>query len=61
MRKENETLMQNIQHKEQVIKAYTPVLNFILWFRQENYSMPYRWLKESILLRTVFVFGTLLL
>ena len=61
MRKENETLMQNIQHKEQVIKAYTPVLNFILWFRQENYSMPYRWLKESILLRTIFVFGTLLL
>lgn len=61
MRKENETLMQNIQHKNQVIKAYTPVLNFILWFRQENYSMPYRWLKESILLRTVFVFGTLLL
>jgi len=61
MRKENETLMQNIQHKNQVIKAYTPVLNFILWFRQENYSMPYRWLKESILLRTIFVFGTLLL
>jgi len=61
MRKENETLMQNIQHKNQVIKAYTPVLNFILWFRQENYNMPYRWLKESILLRTIFVFGTLLL
>ena len=61
MRKSDETIMQNIQHKDQILKSYTPILNFSLWFRQENYTMPYRWLKESILLRTFFIFGTLAL
>lgn len=61
MRNENESIMQKIPHKWQLLKAYTPILNFILRFRQENYNMPYRRLKESILLRTSFVFGTLLL
>ena len=61
MRKSDETLTTNIQHKWQLVKVYLPVRNFILWFRQENYNMPYRWLKESILLRTVFIFWTLLL
>ena len=58
---ENESLVQNIQHKWQILKSYIPILNFTLWFRQENYNMPYRWLKESTLLRTFFIFGTLLL
>lgn len=58
---DGESLKQNIQHKWQLMKAYTPVMNFILRFRQENYNMPYRWLKESVLLRTFFIFGTLLL
>lgn len=57
----NESVKQDIQHKWQMIKAYTPIMNFILRFRQEDYNMPYRWLKESILLRTFFIFGTLLL
>lgn len=57
---ENESLTQKIQHKWLVLKAYTPILNFILRFRQENYNMPYRWLKESILSRTSFIFWTLL-
>jgi len=61
MRKEEETLTANIQHKWQLLKAYIPIVNFVLWFRQENYNMPYRWLKESILLRTIFIFWTLLL
>lgn len=61
MRSSNESINQNIQHKWQVLKSYVPILNFILWFRQENYNMPYRRLKESILLRTLFIFGTLLL
>jgi hypothetical protein len=60
MRKSDETVKINIQHKWQLLKAYTPILNFILRFRQENYNMPYRWLKESILLRTIFIFWTLL-
>ena len=42
------------------MKAYTPILNFFSWFRQNNYDMPYRWLKESILLWTIFIFWTLL-
>ena len=61
LRMDNESMRQNVQHKWQLIKSYTPVVNFILRFRQENYNMPYRRLKESILLRTIFIFGALLL
>ena len=56
----NESINQDIQHKWQILKVYAPIMNFIFWFRQENYNMPYRWLKESVLLRTIFIFGTLL-
>ena len=61
MRSENEPIVQKIPHKWQLLKAYTPIMNFIYRFRQENYNMPYRRLKESILLRTSFIFWTLLL
>lgn len=61
MREKNEPIMQNIQHKWQLVKAYIPIVNFVLRFRQEGYNMPYRWLKESILLWTSFIFWTLLL
>lgn len=61
MWEKNESIMQNIQHKWQLVKAYIPVVNFVLWFRQENYNMPYWWLKESILLWTSFIFWTLIL
>ena len=61
MRGPDESVNQNIQHKWLLVKAYTPILNFVLRFRQENYNMPYRRLKESILLRTFFIFWTLLL
>ena len=57
----NESVNQNIQNKWLLLKSYTPIMNFILRFRQENYNMPYRRLKESILLRTFFIFWTLLL
>ena len=60
MRWPNESIKQGIQQKWQILKVYTPIMNFILRFRQENYNTPYRWLKESILLRTCFIFGTLL-
>lgn len=61
MRWPDESIHQIIQHKWSILKAYTPIFNFILWYRQENYTTPYRWLKESILLRSFFIFGTLLL
>ena len=61
MRWPDESINQRIQHKWQILKAYAPILNFVFWFRQENYNMPYRWLKESVLLRITFIFGTLLL
>lgn len=61
MRKSDEKIVYNIQNKGQILKSYTPILNFSLRFRQNDYSMPYRWLKESILLRTCFIFWTLLL
>lgn len=60
MRKSDEKIVYNIQHKGQILKSYTPIVNFFLRFRQSDYSMPYRWLKESILLRTCFIFWTLL-
>ena len=60
MRKTGEKIVVDIQNKWQLLKAYIPILNFIYRFRQENYNMPYRWLKESVLLRTIFIFGTLL-
>ena len=61
MRKPNEKVVTHIQNKWQLLKSYIPIMNFISWFRQENYNMPYRWLKESILLRTIFIFWTLIL
>jgi len=61
MRGPNESINQNIQHKWLLLKAYIPILNYALWFRQSEYNMPYRRLKESVLLRTFFIFGTLLL
>lgn len=61
MRKSDEKIVQDVQNKKGILKAYTPILNFILWFRQENYNMPYWWLKESILLWSCFIFWTLLM
>ena len=61
MRNPDEKLIYNVQNKGQVLKSFTPVLNFSLRFRQNDYSKPYRWLKESILLWTCFIFWTLLL
>lgn len=61
MRSNNESIVQKIPHKWLVLKAYMPIINFILRFRQESYNMPYWRLKESVLLRTFFIFWTLLL
>ena len=60
MRKEDEKIKQDIQNKRQLLKAYLPIVNFKYRFHQENYNMPYWWLKESILLRTIFIFWTFL-
>ena len=58
---ERESIMQKIPNKLQILKVYMPIMNFVLRSRQENYNMPYRWMKESVLLRTFFIFWTLLL
>lgn len=60
MRNSNEKAVQKIQNKWQILKSYIPIINFYLWFCQEDYDTIYWWLKESILLRTIFIFGTLL-
>ena len=60
MREQNERIVQKIQNKWQILKSYIPIINFHLRFKQENYETPYRWLKESILLRTIFIFWTIL-
>lgn len=56
-----ESIMQKIPHKWQILKAYIPLLNFYQWFSLQDYTKPYRWLKESVLLWTCFIFWTLLL
>ena len=61
MWKDNESVKQDIQNKGLILKAYIPVANFALWFTQEDYKMSYWRLKESVLVRTFFIFGTLLL
>lgn len=60
MWKSDEKIVYNVQHKGQILKSYTPILNYVIRFHQNDYSMPYWWLKESILLRTCFIFWTLL-
>lgn len=61
MRDSNESVIQDIQNKDQLLKVFVPCINFSLRFKQQDYSMPYRWLKESVLLRTCFIFWTTLL
>ena len=52
MWKEDESIMQHVQHKGELVKAYIPILNFIHWFKQKDYAIPYRRLKESIFVWT---------
>ncbi len=61
MWQKEESIMQNIQNKWTLIKSYLPIVNFSLRFRQNEYKMPYRRLKESILVWTTFIIWTLLL
>lgn len=55
-----EKIVQKIQHKNQIIKSFMPLLNFSLRFKQTDYSMPYRRLKESIFRWFIFIFWSLL-
>lgn len=61
MWKKDESIMQNIQHKWTLLKSYLPIINFSLRFRQDDYKIPYRWLKESIFVWTTFIIWTLIL
>jgi hypothetical protein len=58
---ENESMMKSIPQKGQLLKSFIPIVNFSTRFRKDDYNMPYWRLKESIFLRTFFVFGTLIL
>lgn len=60
LRASQESPIQNIQHKGQIFRVFIPIINFSLRYRQNDYSKPYRWLKESALLRTIFIFWTLI-
>lgn len=57
---ENESIIQNIQNKWLLLKSFLPIINFYMWFKQDNYTKTYRWLKESIFLWSLFIFCTLL-
>ncbi|MDR0283095.1 MAG: hypothetical protein LBI53_07615 [Candidatus Peribacteria bacterium] len=48
-------------HKEQIIKSFLPVYNLDKRYALGKYQTPYRRLKESILRRSIFSYGTLLL
>jgi len=50
-----------IVHKEQVIKSFLPIYNLDKRYELGKYQTPYRRLKESILRRSIFSYGTLLL
>lgn len=60
MRWKDESIMQDIQHKWMLFKSFLPIENFILRFRQKDYNMPYRRLKESVFLWINFIIRTLL-
>ncbi len=60
MRWKNESIVKHIQNKSEVLKAYIPGLNFSMWYRLPEYSKPYRWLKESILMRCIFIIWSLI-
>ena len=61
MRSSNESIKQNIQDKNQILKIFLPIINFNIRYKQWDYNTPYRWLKESILWWVIFIFGTLFL
>ena len=50
-----------IPHKATVFKSFLPFYNTALRYDTPNFQTPYRWLKESILRRTIFSIFTLLL
>ena len=60
LRTSQESAIQNIQNKNLIAKSFAPIVNFSLRYRLKDYSKPYRWLKESVLLRTIFIFWTLI-
>ena len=60
MRESNERAVQKIQNKWQILKSYMPIVNYYIRFKQKDYETPYWWLKESVLLRTIFIFWALL-
>ena len=60
MRSDNESIITEVQDKWLILKSYIPLANFIVWFQKPDYDKSYRWLKESVLWRTLFIFGTLL-
>lgn len=59
LRMPNESLKQDIQYKNQISKYFVPIINFFTRYRQQNYDKPYRWLKESIFFRTIFIWVTM--
>lgn len=61
MRWSNESIKQDIQYKDQIVKAFLPIKNFNIRYKQWDYNTPYRWLKESILWWVIFIFWTLFL
>ena len=55
-----DSIKQNIQYKDQIIKVLLPIRNFNIRYKQENYNSSYRWLKESVLRWIIFIFWTLI-
>ncbi|MDD2537179.1 MAG: hypothetical protein PHU61_01660 [Candidatus Absconditabacteria bacterium] len=52
---------QVISNKGSVLKSFIPLYNVYLWYHLRKYDTPYRWLKESLLRWTLFIWGTVLL
>lgn len=41
-------------NKKDIIFKYLPIYNIYLWYKAHSFDKPNRWIKESILLRTLF-------
>lgn len=44
-----------------IFMAFLPFYNFFLRYKLHNFEKPFRWLKESLLRRTLFILASLLL
>lgn len=52
----NEMTMYNVNgSRKDILLKYLPLYNIYLWYQVHSFERPNRWIKESILMRTIFL------